>query len=148
MIKKFIHKKSLLYKPYLYFRIFWVEKFFIKRKSYSQCGEDLFIEKFFQKKKFGLFVDLGAYNPIKFNNTYLLYQKGWRGINIDLNRTSIDLFNIIRTKDTNILAAISDKKEKTKIFIENIFSPLNTIVKNFNQEISKKKNNKCCYKKI
>jgi hypothetical protein len=138
MIKKFIHKKSLMYKPYLYFRMFWIEKFFFKRKSYSQCGEDIFVEKFFKKKDFGLFVDLGAYNPIKFNNTYLLYQKGWRGINIDLNQTSIDLFNIIRKKDKNILAAISDKKEKTKIFIENIFSPLNTIVKNFNHKISKK----------
>lgn len=148
MIKKFIYKESLIYKPYLYFRIFWLEKFFLKRISYSQCGEDLFVKNFFKKKDFGLFVDLGAYNPIKFNNTYLLYQKGWRGINIDLNQTSIDLFNIIRKKDKNVLAAVSNKKEKTKIFIENIFSPLNTIVKNFNNQISKKNTKNVVTKKF
>tara|TARA_Y100000996_G_scaffold397398_1_gene364390 strand:+ start:449 stop:1120 length:672 start_codon:yes stop_codon:yes gene_type:complete len=138
MIKRFINKKSLFYKPYLYFRIFWIEKVFIKRKTYSQCGEDLFIKNFFRNKRNGKFVDLGAYNPIKYNNTYLLYQKGWTGINIDLNETSIDQFNIIRKKDKNIIAAISDKKIKTKVYFENLFSPLNTLVKNFNSEISEK----------
>ena len=138
MIKKYINKNSLFYKPYLYFRIFWLEKFFLKRNSYSQCGEDLFINQFFKNKKKGKYVDLGAFNPIKYNNTYLLYQKGWTGINVDLNETSIDLFNITRKKDKNILAAVSNKKERTIIFMENIFSPLNTIAKNFNNEISKK----------
>tara|TARA_B100000902_G_scaffold182675_1_gene175411 strand:- start:639 stop:1310 length:672 start_codon:yes stop_codon:yes gene_type:complete len=138
MIKKYINKNSLFYKPYLYFRIFWIEKFFLKRNSYSQCGEDLFISQFFKNKRKGKYVDLGAFNPIKYNNTYLLYQKGWTGINVDLNQTSIDLFNIIRKKDKNILAAVSNKKENTKMFMENIFSPLNTIAKNFNNQISKK----------
>jgi FkbM family methyltransferase len=44
-----------------------------------------------------------------------------------LNQTSIDLFNIVRPNDNNICAAISNKVEKVKVYIENIFSPLNTI---------------------
>ena len=139
MIRKYITRKSFLYTPYLYFKIFWLEKAWLKRKSYSQCGEDLFVKKFFQNKQKGFYVDLGAFNPIKYNNTYLLYLKGWSGINIDLNKTSIDLFNIWRKKDRNILAAVSDKKTKTKIYIENIFSPLNTISFKFNDNISKTK---------
>jgi FkbM family methyltransferase len=127
MIKKYINRKSFFYKPYLYFRIIWLEKFFFKKKSYSQCGEDLFIENFFKNKNYGTYLDIGAFNPIKFSNTLLLYKKGWKGINIDLNQTSIDLFNIFRPRDKNICAAISNKEEKVRVSIENLFSPLNTI---------------------
>ena len=38
------------------------------------------------------------------NNTYLLYKKNWKGINIDLNSLSIELFNIARPKDINMLS--------------------------------------------
>jgi len=139
MIKKFIHRKSFFYKPYLYFRIYWLEKFFFKRKTYSQCGEDLFINKFFKKTDKGVYVDVWAYNPIKYNNTFLLYKRGWTGINIDLNQTSIDLFNLVRKKDHNVFAAISYKRKLTKVFIENIFSPLNTINKKFSNKNSRNK---------
>ena len=128
MIKRFINRNSIFYKPYLFFRIFWLEKFFLKKKSYSQCGEDIFILEFFKDKiSKGIYLDIGAFNPIKFNNTYLLHKKGWKGTNIDLNQTSIDLFNILRPNDENICAAISDKVEKVEVYIENLFSPLNTI---------------------
>jgi hypothetical protein len=129
MIKKFISRKSVLYKPYLYYRLIWKEKFFISRLSYSQCGEDLYIAKFFKNMKVGkFFVDIGAYHPLKYNNTYLLYKKGWRGINVDLNKTAIDYFNIVRKKDINIHAAISNQRKTTKVYLEGIFSPLNTIL--------------------
>ena len=105
----------------------WLEKFFLQRNSYSQCGEDRFITKFFKKQKKGIYLDIGAFNPIKYSNTYLLYKIGWTGTNIDLNQTSIDLFNIVRPNDRNLCAAISDKEENVKVRIENIFSPLNTI---------------------
>ena len=54
---------------------------------------------------------------MKYNNTYLLYKLGWRGINIDLNQTSIDMFNIVRKEDTNICTLISDEAENEKRFI-------------------------------
>ena len=128
MIKKYINRNNIFYKPYLFFRILWLEKFFLKKKSYSQCGEDIFILKFFKDKiTKGTYLDIGAFNPIKFNNTYLLHKKGWKGTNIDLNQTSIDLFNILRPNDKNICAAISNKVEKVEVYIENLFSPLNTI---------------------
>ena len=68
--------------------------------------------------------------------TYLLYKKGWKGINIDLNKTSIDLFNIFRPNDKNICAAISNKEESVKVNIENIFSPLNTISFNRSKKLN------------
>jgi len=147
MIKKFINRKSILYKPYLYFKILWLDKYFTSKKSYSQCGEDKLITNFFFKRKIfnGIYLDIGAYNPIKYNNTFLLFKSGWSGINIDLNQTSIDLFNILRPKDKNICAAISDKKERVKVFIENIFSPLNTISKDQSIKLKNINNKKKFY---
>ena len=144
MIKKYISRNSIFYKPYLFFRIFWLEKFFLKKKSYSQCGEDIFIIEFFKNKiTNGTYLDIGAFNPIKFNNTYLLHKKGWKGTNIDLNQTSIDLFKILRPHDQNICAAVSDKIEKVEVYLENLFSPLNTIspdrFKLFHNDTLKKK---------
>ena len=48
-------------------------------------------------------------------NTYLLYKKGWSGTNVDLNSSSIDMFNIVRGRDTNKCALISAERniEKT-----------------------------------
>ena len=37
------------------------------------------------------------------------------------------MFNILRPNDENICAAISDKVENVQVYIENLFSPLNTI---------------------
>ena len=145
MIKKFITRKSFFYKPYLYFRVIWLEKFFLKKKTYSQCGEDSFITKFFEKQKKGIYLDVGAFNPIKYSNTYLLYKMGWNGTNVDLNQTSIDLFNIVRPNDRNICAAISDKEEKVKVSIENIFSPLNTISLNRSKKLNSKSIKKNSY---
>ena len=50
-----------------------------------------------------------------------MYKKGWRGINIDLNPLTIELFDFFRNKDININAAISDVEEiKTMYFIDEL----------------------------
>ena len=82
-------------------------------------------------------MDLGAYHPMKYNNTYLLYKLGWRGINIDLNQTSIDMFNIVRKEDTNICTLISDEAENEKtIYFEHNFSAVSSL--NFSEGLNKK----------
>ena len=101
-------------------------KFLTKKKSYSQFGEDKIINKFFGDF-IGNYVDVGCYHPIKYSNTALLHKKGWRGINIDLNRTSIDLFNACRENDVNITACLSDKKEEVDVYFDSEFSALNSM---------------------
>ena len=96
------------------------------KKSYSQLGEDILINNFFKKFK-GRYVDIGCFNPIKYNNTMLLYLRGWRGTNIDLNPTSIDLFKIIRKNDNNIVACLSNKKKNITIYYDHLFSALNSV---------------------
>ena len=97
---------------YMYYR----PKIFFPRKTYSMYGEDIVIDKFFEKKQNGFYLDIGCYHPIDGNNTYLLYKKGWNGINIDINQISVDLFKIARKDDLNINTAISNTSKKVKLY--------------------------------
>jgi len=127
MKKKLLIKYKFLLKIYLYYYYF---KFnFFSKKTYSQFGEDIIIIKYF-KNFIGKYVDIGCYHPIKYSNTALLYKKGWTGINIDLNKTTIDLFNFTRLRDKNIFACLSDREKIVDVYIDNEFSALNSIYKN------------------
>ena len=110
---------------YLYYR----PKIFFPKKSYSMYGEDKVISKFFKNKKSGFYVDVGCYHPLDGSNTYLLYKKKWFGINIDVNSLSIELFNIARKNDENINLAVSNKKNKIKLFFRKKINMLNTVNK-------------------
>jgi FkbM family methyltransferase len=79
-------------------------------RSYSQQAEDLAIQRFFNKDT-GFFVDVGAYHPVIFSNTYLFYKKGWTGINIEPNPDSFYLFENHRKNDINLNIGISDKTD-------------------------------------
>lgn len=52
---------------------------------YSQVGQDKFVqEKFFQDKKEGVFVDIGAYDGVTGSNTYFFEkERGWTGVCVE-----------------------------------------------------------------
>jgi len=75
--------------------------------SYSQEGEDLILSRVFRGKRRGCYIDVGAYHPKRFSNTFLFYQRGWTGINIDARPESMSAFKKYRRRDINIEAAIS-----------------------------------------
>ena len=124
MKKKYLIKFKFLFKLYLHY--FGFKYKILSKKSYSQFGEDLIIDKFFGSF-IGRYVDIGCFHPIKYNNTALLHKKGWSGYNIDLNPISIDLFNVSRKKDQNIIACLSDIKDEVTVYIDNQFSALNSM---------------------
>ena len=109
-----------------YLKKIYYEKY--SKKSYSLSNVDLVIERIFKKKKKGIFIDVGCNHPIKYNNTYLLYKKGWSGINIDLDKESIKQFNELRTRDDNIQTLVTsfDNEEKD-IYFYHDRSAINTI---------------------
>ena len=76
---------------------------------YSQEGEDLLLERIFSECRSGFFIDVGAHHPTRFSNTYLLYTKGWNGINLDAMPGSMKAFDLIRPNDKNLEIAISDR---------------------------------------
>ena len=112
----------------------------MRRSQYSQWGEDLFINEFFKDKIDGIYLDIGCFHPVMYSNTCLLYRKGWRGINIDINPTSIDLFNILRPKDINLCTTISETKEIFEVYYDDPFSPVNTLDKQFYDKLENKSN--------
>lgn len=86
------------------------------RFSFSQLGEDLTIMHLLMEKNpsEGIYVDVGAYDPVTYSNTLLLYKAGFRGINIDIDKYKINRFNALRPKDYNIQAAVSDSTNTVK----------------------------------
>ena len=118
--------KNFFKKLYIWQNIYFKNKYLFKKKTYSAFGEDVEIKKHFKKNFKGFYVDVGCYHPIKANNTLLLYQRGWTGINIDINKLSIDLFNFCRPKDINLNLAISKKKIE-RVYYQKELSLLNSI---------------------
>ena len=81
--------------------------------SFAKSGVDLQVYQLLKQKVNGFYIDIGAHHPIKANNTYFFYLKGWRGICIDPNPQFIPLYKQKRPGDIfmNIGISNSDKAE-------------------------------------
>ena len=123
MLSNFFEKVHILQNLYLKNRCF------LKRKTYSMDGEDIEIVKYFDNKKNGFYVDVGSYHPIERNNTMLLYNKGWEGINIDISDFSIKLFDQLRSRDINLNLAVSKNEGEIEMYFQKKLSQLSTIKK-------------------
>jgi len=127
MIKMF----SILFeKIHILQNIYIKNNFFNKKESYSMDKEDLVIKEYFKSKNKGFYVDVGCYHPLQRNNTMLLYQKGWKGINIDISDFSIKLFKFLRPDDLNLNLAVSKKEGEIDMFFQKKLSQLSTIKEN------------------
>jgi FkbM family methyltransferase len=106
---------KILYKIRLYSNIFryWIKNHFNPINKYENI---VFLEEYFKDKKKGFYVDVGCFHPIRLSNTMFLHSKGWKGMNIDLSKKSIDLFKIARPKDTNLNFGVGSKNETLDYF--------------------------------
>lgn len=102
--------------------------------SYSRSGEDLIIEELFKGKMNGFYIDIGAFHPKDYSNTYKYYLNGWNGINIDANVDAIKLFDKFRPRDKNIFAAISDIEVEKYFYKFENDSSMNTLSSEFAEE--------------
>jgi len=93
--------------------------------TFSQEGEDLILMRLFAQRSKGFFVDVGAYHPFRFSNTFLLYNAGWRGINVDATPGSMQAFEQIRPDDTNIECFVGDSSSE-RVFTRYNEPALNT----------------------
>ena len=118
MLKSFFRYLNLYRRKYKY-----------KKISYSFNAVDLIIDYIFKNKNNGFYLDVGCQHPISNNNTYLLFKRGWSGINIDLDKKNIDLFNTARPNDINLNLAISSDVAEKKLYFYHDKSPINTLDK-------------------
>jgi len=99
-------------------------------RSYSQYGEDAVIFHFFylhSRIKNGFYVDVGAFDPVQYSNTFLLHKHGWSGINIDIVAERIDQFKAARANDKNVLAAIGDSEGEIEVFEHPQWASMTTV---------------------
>jgi len=113
---------------------------FSNTNSYSQEGEDLILRRFFGERNNGFYVDVGAHHPRRFSNTFMFYNIGWRGINIEATPGTMTAFQMERPDDINIECAISDTAEIKKFYIFNE-PALNTFDGDMAKKIEKENNN-------
>ena len=65
--------------------------------NHSQCFQDMFTLMMLNGKENGTYLEIGSGDPFYGNNTALLETKyNWKGISIDFNKQSIDMFNKVR----------------------------------------------------
>lgn len=76
--------------------------------SYSQEGEDRILARLFEEQAVGTYVDVGAHHPRRFNNTFLLYQRGWSGLNVDALPGTKMLFDKARPRDINVECGVAE----------------------------------------
>lgn len=102
-----------------------------RRTSYSQFGEDVVLQSLLgdkiKNRSPGFFIDIGAFAPKTFSNTYALYRLGWRGINVDATPGSMRAFRVLRPRDVNLEAAISSTEGTLPFYRMGIRSVMNTM---------------------
>jgi FkbM family methyltransferase len=101
------------------------------------------LNRIFENKKAGFYVDVGAHHPMRFSNTYFFYRRGWRGINIDAMPGSMGVFNEDRPSDINLEIPVSDKDEVLTYYIFN-----EPALNGFSKELSDSRNGLRQYKII
>ena len=85
--------------------------------SYSQNFEDILLYRVFREKKEGLYVDVGAFDPMIDSVTKHFYDLGWNGINIEPAKEQFLKFVEERPKDINLNIAISNKEGELELLV-------------------------------
>jgi FkbM family methyltransferase len=86
-------------------------------------------------KREGFYVDIGAYHPVHFSNTYFFYMNGWRGINIEARPGSARLFDKVRPKDINLEMGVSRKHGELTYYFIGEDSTMNSFSREFLEHI-------------
>ena len=91
-------------------------------RSFSQFGEDRFLLRYFDGQASGFYVDVGAFHPFHASNTYLLYKRGWRGINIEPSPDGFAVLQHYRPRDVTLPIAIASVEGKAQFSLAGSFA--------------------------
>lgn len=107
----------------------YLTKYF--KRAFGHFGDDIAIECLIRETlglealKSGFYVDVGAFHPTKYSNTFRFYKRGWSGIVIDLETDKLRAFRLVRPRDTTVQAAVSDTPGSVTFYGDH-FSPFTT----------------------
>jgi FkbM family methyltransferase len=104
--------------------------------SFSSAGEDMILRHLVGADKMqGFFVDVGAFHPTLFSNTYFFYLNGWRGINVEARPGSKKLFDKVRPGDVNLEVGISKQSGAMTYYFIGEDSTMNSFSRDFLEQI-------------
>lgn len=104
------------------------------KEVYSLEGEDLLIYTYLWEDQSRFYIDVGAHHPFKYSNTAYLYNKGWRGINIEPTPTLYDQLVKHRSRDINVQMGVAQKEGRLKFYEFD-----NPAFNSFDEKISKQR---------
>lgn len=100
------------------------------RSSYAQAGQDIWVAtEVFNEKQNGVFVDAGAFDGIKYSNTYLLETRyRWEGLCIEANPVVYPRL-IKNRKAACTEVVLSDSTGQKKFYLQEMGSSVQKIKK-------------------
>ena len=112
--------------------------------SWSQAGEDVLLGAFLRDRLDnasyrGFWVDIGANNPVKWSNTKMYSDRGWRGINVDASPEAVALLEQKRPRDINVNVGINMEEGMFEYYVMSS-DAMNTFSKEFAEEAVEKGN--------
>lgn len=89
------------------------------RKSWSQCGEDLIMRYLFDLLQIARpsYIDIGAHHPWYYNNTYLFYRQGARGVNVEPDPSLYAGLRRERRHDVNLNMGIGPREAEMDFYV-------------------------------
>jgi FkbM family methyltransferase len=115
-------------------------------KSYSQLNQDTKALEFFNYKKDGFFVEIGANDGITLSNTYLLEKEfGWKGICVEAIPELYNKLVINRPNSTCISKAVyktSDEEIEFDVANDNLLSGISELISKNSVHYNNVKNNR------
>jgi FkbM family methyltransferase len=89
-----------------------------RRTAYGQWAEDILIGGLVTSPH-GTYVDVGAFHPMHYSNTYLLYKRGWSGVVIDPNPSARTLFRLHRPRDVFMQVGVGVREPQKPYYVFN-----------------------------
>jgi FkbM family methyltransferase len=132
LLKKKLKKIQPLLHIHRFLHLFlYAIKNYRANHSYSQCGEDLIINYLFNELRISnpFYLDIGAHDPVRLSNTYLLYKKGCRGVCVEPDPLLFEKIRRKRKRDVCLNVGVGVKNEKFADFYIMDGKPLNTFSK-------------------
>lgn len=77
--------------------------------SYAQAGEDVMLWRALSAVRQGIYVDVGAHDPVELSTTKAFYDRGWSGINVEPSPAHFRALASQRQRDINLQCAVGDR---------------------------------------
>jgi len=121
--------------------------------SYAQQGEDLVLWNIlhhFLGTQSITYLDVGAHHPVESNNTYLFYERGYRGVLVEPNPALWELLSGLRPRDALIRGGIGidGKDTEADYYVITDHGGLNTFSKEMADSYAGRTDAKFSIKKV